>query len=703
MIAESARQGLKWSNAQPATTTTTTLGEYHMSATIVNVDSNEFITEPRCLTAALQYAAEGFKVLPAEGKNPGGYIGTVWEAQASSDPEVINAWWAKWPKANVALFMGEDWLALDVDPRAGGDKAFAYMTDKYGELPTTRRHLSGRGDGGGHYVFKQNLFKHMGDVWDPIPAAEIADGLSLFTGNHVVIAPPSIHPDTKRPYTLVGTVAPVRAPEWLGELAARAKARKAQKNNANVTAHQHDFTDGQPGTAYGLEGLRRELVKVRQVWDENKEPFNNNLNNSVLAVSQLVHGGELEWWHAELEFNNLLAELGAPDDQYRTVRLIEASKAKPRVCSENQHGVNGVVVPTERRNKLEFEDVGDVAARVRGVTREYLIEDILIEKSYGPMGAEAKAGKTWLVADMAISVASGTPFLGRFRTKQGPVCVFVGEGDEWETIRRYDSVCASKGIDLDDLPIRLCHRAPKLTDSQHLELMKQELTAHRPVLTVIDPMYLSQGNVNGKNLADMGTMLAEPQYLCQDVGSALIAVCHWNKTGNGNGADRMTGVGMQEWGRVLISVAVKKRYEASLADRTGRTTVDLEINLLGQVDGKFQVSRDVWTDDRHDLNSEMYYEITHQDQFDQPDTAESGLGKNERKLFLAVARAGARASSGSIAKIYNEGMSKPVSDRSIRRNLLALEAKDGGRWLASTPGVGTEKLWTVRPTGEIEA
>lgn len=39
-----------------------------------------------------------------------------------------------------------------------------------------------------------------------------------------------------------------------------------------------------------------------------------------------------------------------------------------------------------------------------------------------------KAGKTWAVLDAAVSVASGTPWLGRFACQQGSVLVYAGEG-----------------------------------------------------------------------------------------------------------------------------------------------------------------------------------------------------------------------------------------------------------------------------------
>jgi hypothetical protein len=56
---------------------------------------------------------------------------------ATIDPEQIHAWWTATPNANIGLRPPHGVLALDVDPRAGGDLALRRITRLRGKLPDT--------------------------------------------------------------------------------------------------------------------------------------------------------------------------------------------------------------------------------------------------------------------------------------------------------------------------------------------------------------------------------------------------------------------------------------------------------------------------------------------------------------------------------------------------------------------------------------
>jgi Bifunctional DNA primase/polymerase, N-terminal len=103
------------------------------------------------LKAVLAYACRGVPVFPCEprGKAPLTYSG-FWDA--TTDAGRIEAWWDRWPYANVGVPTGErsGLLVLDVDPRDGGPESLLALERINGPLPETAKARTG---GGGVHVF----------------------------------------------------------------------------------------------------------------------------------------------------------------------------------------------------------------------------------------------------------------------------------------------------------------------------------------------------------------------------------------------------------------------------------------------------------------------------------------------------------------------------------------------------------------------
>ena len=204
---------------------------------------------------------------------------------------------------------------------------------------------------------------------------------------------------------------------------------------------------------------------------------------------------------------------------------------------------------------LVVEDLAAVLARVAAAgPPAWLIQGVWPRDAYGVFAAEDKAGKTWAMLDLACSVAAGVPWLGHFPCPpSGPVLVFLGEGGERAMVRRLEAICAHKHLNLQALAarrrLRLCFRVPKLTSGQELQTVAAELAEHPAALVVLDPLYLAvAGAASGADLYAMGAVLSGIQGVCQHAGAALVVVTHWNKTGEGRGAKRISGVGPGAWG-----------------------------------------------------------------------------------------------------------------------------------------------------------
>jgi len=110
---------------------------------------------------------------------------------ATTDLAVIEGFWAR-SICNIGIATGavSGFVALDVDPRHGGDETLAQLEAKYGELPATWRFLTG---GGGEHI----LFGHPCGYIKSQSGA-LGPGLDIKADGGYIIAPPSEHISGRR-------------------------------------------------------------------------------------------------------------------------------------------------------------------------------------------------------------------------------------------------------------------------------------------------------------------------------------------------------------------------------------------------------------------------------------------------------------------------------------------------------------------------
>jgi len=328
---------------------------------------------------------------------------------------------------------------------------------------------------------------------------------------------------------------------------------------------------------------------------------------------------------------------------------------------------------------LVVQDLGEVLAEVDAAgPARWLLEGLWPADAYGVLAAEDKAGKTWAILDLAVSVAAGVPWLGHFACPTpGRVLVFLGEGGNRAMVRRLRAICAHKQVQPAALAaaraLRVCFRVPKLTAGSELETISQELTAHPAALVVLDPLYLAVGSGGlGGDLYAMGAVLAGIQGVCQSAGAALVVVTHWNKTGEGRGAKRITGVGPGAWGRVLISAGVVHR---TTDPATQASTVVLEVDAIGGEipDQQFRIRRRVHAQHPGDLDSPLHYQVEVLPA-DQPTPGDpAGELTGARRWVLDALRTGGAMQTVRQLGDRTAGEGHPLKERTIQAALDKLE------------------------------
>jgi len=238
----------------------------------------------------------------------------------------------------------------------------------------------------------------------------------------------------------------------------------------------------------------------------------------------------------------------------------------------------------------------------------WLIRGLWPADAYGVLGAEDKAGKTWAVLDLAVSVATGTRWLDHFEVEGGPVLAFLGEGGPRNIVRRLEAIAANRKASMDDrADLRLAPAVPVLSSAPDLADVRAELEDHPARLVIIEPLYLAAAGLKGSDLYAMGEALGEIQRICEEARAALVITTHWNKTGTGSDPSRFTGVGPTAWGRVLGSAAVERRATES----DGTSDVLLHWTFRGGeiADTEFRLRRRIRALDPEDLASPFSYQV----------------------------------------------------------------------------------------------
>jgi Bifunctional DNA primase/polymerase, N-terminal/Primase C terminal 1 (PriCT-1) len=150
-------------------------------------------------------------------KHPYGKLAPNGLLSASVESWAIKLWWHQAPDANLGVCT-DKLVVLDIDPRHGGDEAFAVLEQEHGQLPLTWRALTG--GGGEHIIFAcpdgVDIANVVAVQMDNPP---LGPGIDVRARGGYIVAPPSRH-ISARPYAWSVDHHPQEtlltfAPDWL--------------------------------------------------------------------------------------------------------------------------------------------------------------------------------------------------------------------------------------------------------------------------------------------------------------------------------------------------------------------------------------------------------------------------------------------------------------------------------------------------------
>jgi len=163
--------------------------------------------------------------------------------------------------------------------------------------------------------------------------------------------------------------------------------------------------------------------------------------------------------------------------------------------------------------------------------RRWLIEGLWGAAAVGFIGGPPKCCKSYLGLDLALSVATGTPALGRYPIREpGPTLVYLAE-DALPVVReRVAALARHRGLPFGEVDVHVITVA-RLRLDQRDDLARLFETARqlRPKLLLLDPLVRLHA-IDENNAAEVSQLLSGLRHLQRDLDLAIALVHHTRKT-----------------------------------------------------------------------------------------------------------------------------------------------------------------------------
>lgn len=209
------------------------------------------------------------------------------------------------------------------------------------------------------------------------------------------------------------------------------------------------------------------------------------------------------------------------------------------------------------------------------VRHRWLVKHILVRDQPAMLGGPKKSMKTSIMLDLAISLGSGRPFLGKFEVPERvKVAVLSGESGQTTIKETALRVARTKGVPLGACDVLWGFDLPRLGVDADLQALSAALRDNEVRVVFIDPAYLcllaGAQDLQANNMFQVGPLLMRVARVCSEVGATLVLVHHTTKmagmqkglTGEPLELEDLAYAGFQEFARQWVLINRREKYEA---------------------------------------------------------------------------------------------------------------------------------------------
>jgi len=174
--------------------------------------------------------------------------------------------------------------------------------------------------------------------------------------------------------------------------------------------------------------------------------------------------------------------------------------------------------------KFDLVHVAEVAQRE---PPQWLIEDVLPKQDLAMLYGESGSGKSFVALDIAFAIATGFDWNG-LPTEKHPV-VWIAAEAAGSMRNRTKAYAQAKGIELENADLWVIGETPSLMDTEESIALAEAVRAKKPGLIVVDTLAAASIGANENSGEDMNVVMGACRMLHETTGALVMLIHHTGK------------------------------------------------------------------------------------------------------------------------------------------------------------------------------
>lgn len=225
----------------------------------------------------------------------------------------------------------------------------------------------------------------------------------------------------------------------------------------------------------------------------------------------------------------------------------------------------------------------------RPAEERWLIRPLLPWSCVTVIGGQPKSYKSFFGIDLAVSVSSGTPCLGRYPVeRRGPALIYLAEDSLADVRTRVADLCLHRGIDLDGLDLHvIAEPALRLDREEDRAALWAAVEQHRPLVLLLDPLVRLHTTLDENNSRDVAGLLGFLRELQRALDVSVLLAHHTAKGRHRRHGQALRGSGdLHAWLDVGAYLTwERERLRLTLEHRSAAAPEPVELALVSRPDG----------------------------------------------------------------------------------------------------------------------